>query len=110
MHASAAFLFPCPVAVLCGCSGHGGNPVKRGQDADYKKNLFQRTPSITLAEGKSCRRPAPLPGITGSWLWRPESKDFPRLHIFRMKQRTETRAPLFSLISHTLEQTRGHEL
>ena len=59
MHASAAFLFPCPVAVLCGCSGHGGNPVKRGQDADYKKNLFQRTPSITLAEGKSCRRPAP---------------------------------------------------
>jgi hypothetical protein len=97
MHASAAFLFPCPVAVLCGCSGHGGNPVKRGQDADYKKNLFQRTPSITLAEGKSCRR-------------RPESKDFPRLHIFRMKQRTETRAPLFSLISHTLEQTRGHEL
>lgn len=50
MHASAAFLFPYPVAALCGCSGHVGSPVKRGQNADYKKNLFQRTPSI--------RRPA----------------------------------------------------
>lgn len=102
MHASAAFLFPYPVAALCGCSGHVGSPVKRGQNADYKKTCFNgRHPSGV---------PPPLPGITGSWLWRPESKDFPRLHIFRMKQRTETRAPLFPLISHTLEQTRGHEL
>lgn len=61
MHASAAFLFPCPVAALCGCSEHGGSLVKRDQNADYKKNLFQRTPSITLAEGKAAGVPPPFP-------------------------------------------------
>lgn len=110
MHASAAFLFPYPVAALCGCSGHGGSPVKRGQNADYKKTCFNGRPPSHSRKEKAAGVPPPLPGITGSWLWYPESKDFPRFHIFRMKQRTETRAPLFSLISHTPEQTRDHEL